>query len=227
MAVLNDSHYGAFDLILMDVQMPGMDGFKATEAIRVKEKGSGQHLPILAMTANAMRGDREKCLEAGMDGYVSKPIMGEELFQEIDRLLPARPDGEKMGKVRSDGNLIDMKKLLAHLDGNSQLLGELATLFIQEYPKMLAHIREAIGENDGAELQRAAHQMKGAVGIFRHDSSVRMAERLESFGGSRDFAGAAKELELLEEQLEILLPELKTVGAGTSPDSPMLDTSPA
>src|SRR4029079_15391766 len=73
----------AFDLLLMDVQMPVMDGFEATAAIRARERGSGSHLPIIAMTAYAMKGDRERCLEAGMDGYVSKPIQPRELWQTI------------------------------------------------------------------------------------------------------------------------------------------------
>jgi CheY-like chemotaxis protein len=79
----------SFDLVLMDVQMPEMDGFEATEAIRKKEGATGRHLPIVAMTAHAMRGDRERCLAAGMDGYVSKPIIAEELFRVVEKVISA------------------------------------------------------------------------------------------------------------------------------------------
>ena len=79
---------GTFDLILMDVQMPEMDGREATAAIRRREQGTGVHLPIVAMTAHAMKGDQEQCLAAGMDGYIAKPIRSEELFATIDRYVP-------------------------------------------------------------------------------------------------------------------------------------------
>ena len=87
LAALDEPGSGGFDLILMDVQMPDMDGFEATGIIRAREKSSGTHLPIIAMTAHAMKGDEERCLAAGMDGYVSKPIQVEQLFATIDRVL--------------------------------------------------------------------------------------------------------------------------------------------
>ena len=84
---------GPFDVVLMDVQMPEMDGFEATAAIRAREAATGAHMPIIAMTAHAMKGDRERCLEAGMDGYVSKPIRPQELFDVLDGLVPAAVEG--------------------------------------------------------------------------------------------------------------------------------------
>jgi two-component system sensor histidine kinase/response regulator len=86
-AAVDESGSGGFDLILMDVQMPGMDGFAATGIIRAREKSSGTHLPIIAMTAHAMKGDEQRCLAAGMDRYLSKPIQVEELFAAIDSVL--------------------------------------------------------------------------------------------------------------------------------------------
>jgi CheY-like chemotaxis protein len=88
LAALNESGSDRFDLVLMDVQMPDMDGFEATGIIRTQEKTSGAHLPIIAMTAHAMKGDKERCLAAGMDGYASKPIDAEQLFATIDSVLP-------------------------------------------------------------------------------------------------------------------------------------------
>jgi two-component system, sensor histidine kinase and response regulator len=91
-AALAEIEAGAFDLVLMDVQMPEMDGYEATAAIRTRESGTGRHLPVLAMTAYAMKGDRERCLAAGMDGYVSKPIDAQELFAAIERALSPVPN---------------------------------------------------------------------------------------------------------------------------------------
>jgi len=87
LAALEQPDFGGFDLVLMDVQMPDMDGFEATGIIRAREQSSGGHLPIIAMTAHAMKGDKERCLAAGMDGYVSKPIQVEEFFATIDDVL--------------------------------------------------------------------------------------------------------------------------------------------
>jgi two-component system, sensor histidine kinase and response regulator len=84
---LDAAGHDGFDLILMDVQMPDMDGFEATGHIRAREQSSGAHLPIIAMTAHAMKGDEERCLAAGMDGYTSKPVQVEALFATIDRIL--------------------------------------------------------------------------------------------------------------------------------------------
>ena len=80
-----------FDLVLMDVQMPVMGGFEATAAVREMEKGTGKHIPIIALTAHAIKGDRERCLAAGMDGYVGKPLHPEELFEQIEALIPSVP----------------------------------------------------------------------------------------------------------------------------------------
>lgn len=82
-----------FDLVLMDVQMPEMNGFEATQAIRERERGTGRHVPIVAMTAHAMKGDRERCLETGMDAYVSKPIRAVELFAAIDEVMAGVEQG--------------------------------------------------------------------------------------------------------------------------------------
>jgi HPt (histidine-containing phosphotransfer) domain-containing protein len=163
------------------------------------------------MTANAMQGDREKCLEAGMDGYVAKPIQVEELFREIERLVPSSTDSPQGGLPQAGGSLIDKNKILAHLEGDAELLGELAGLFIQEYPRLIAKTHEAIAQTDGLALERAAHQMKGSVGNFRNEAASHAAQRLESMGRANDFAGAAIEVHVLEEQIRLLVPELETM----------------
>jgi len=116
----------AFDLVLMDVQMPEMDGFEATAAIREREKKTGHHLPILAMTAHAMQGDRERCLEAGMDGYVSKPVRPKELFEAIEAVMAGAqgPDGDPPEeKMREE--VLDRAALMDRVGGDAGLLREI------------------------------------------------------------------------------------------------------
>ncbi len=126
-----------FDLILMDVQMPEMDGLEATALIREKEKTTGEHIPIIALTAHAMKGDREVCLEAGMDGYVSKPLKADELLSVMRELIAdrmetgpiaAQPDVEK-------GDVFNREQALASVDGDMDLFREIVGLFSEEYPK--------------------------------------------------------------------------------------------
>lgn len=213
--VLSVSGYSAFDLVLMDVQMPGMDGYEATAAIREKEKSSGGHLPILAMTANAMQGDREKCLNAGMDGYISKPIQVPELIREIERLALSHTDRGGAAPARAAASPMDKGKVLAHLEGNTELLAELAALFVKECPKLMAGIHEAVARRDGNALQRAAHQMRGSIGIFRNAAAGHAAERLETMGRENDFVRAADEIRVLGEQVELLIPELEAIANGS------------
>ena len=131
-----------FDLILMDVQMPEMDGFAATQAIRAKEKAKGGHVPIIALTAHAMKGDRERCLAAGMDAYVSKPIRAAELFEAIGRLLSADVKGakERPDPEGRPGAVLDLDTALGVVDGDRDLLREMAQWFLNQCPKLLGEI---------------------------------------------------------------------------------------
>jgi DNA-binding response OmpR family regulator len=119
----------------MDCQMPGMDWFVSTQAIRESERASGQHIPIVALTANAMQGDRERCLAVGMDGYVSKPIRGKELFDAIDRLTPLGPksDANRSEDERSSDQgreALDQDTAVARLGVDLNLFRKLAGLFL-------------------------------------------------------------------------------------------------
>ena len=110
---------GDFDLVLMDVQMPEMDGFEATRAIREREHETGRHIPIVAMTAHAMKGDRERCLEAGMDDYLSKPVQKAELFRVLEAQRPARSAAEPAAALASSDPVFDMSVALDRVDGET------------------------------------------------------------------------------------------------------------
>ena len=148
---------GAFDLILMDVQMPELDGYEATAIIRQKEIGT--HVPIIAMTANAMKGDREICLAAGMDGYVAKPVRAQELYQAIEEAT------EKSTGDTAPNKVIDREQALGYA-GDAATLGELVAIFREECPKLLNAMRDAIAQSDAEALAMASHTLKGSTGVL-------------------------------------------------------------
>jgi len=211
-AAFKDSNSN-FDLILMDVQMPEMDGFEATAAIRKIEKANGTHTPILAMTANAMRGDRERCLEAGMDGYVAKPIHMEELIMAMERTITADfvEAGNGDAALSESPNLIDRSAVLARLDGNADLLAEMAEMFLQECPRLLEQIRQAIALSDAKAVEQSAHALKGAVSNFTSDGPFQVALRLEMLGRGRDLGGVSEVHTALEREVASLNSALETM----------------
>ncbi len=154
-----------FDAILMDMQMPEMDGFEATAAIRARESATGAHTPIVAMTAHALKGDRERCLAAGMDAYVSKPLRPQDFFDVLASVVPASGDaGSFPAEPESGPDAFDIAAALERVDGDRELMKELAGLFLGECPRCMGEIRQAIAQRDGPGLQRAAHYLKGSVG---------------------------------------------------------------
>jgi CheY-like chemotaxis protein len=204
-AALQESALGRFDLILMDVQMPEMDGLEAAGAIREWEKVIGSHVPILAMTAIAMHGDRERCLQAGMDGYVAKPIQVEELFSEIDRLVPfaRKKTGESTGPLKTMQRL-GAKVAGSPADEEAKFMAELAELFFQNCPESLAHIHEAVDQQDGNALERAAHKLKGSVSHFTTRGAFEIAQLLVEKGRQNNFSGAEEAIRDLEDEIENL-----------------------
>jgi PAS domain S-box-containing protein len=203
-----------FDLVLMDMQMPEMDGFEATAAIRAKEKTTGKHIPIIALTAHAMKGDRERCLAAGMDAYVSKPIQLRELSEAIENLF-GRGNGKRNGEaISSVGEAFDRAKALEAVGGDQELLREVAALCIESAPEHLSQIQAAIAGRDCRALERAAHTLKGMVSNFGARAAQEAALSLEMMGRRQDltcvedaFATLELELRRLAEALRPLVGE--------------------
>jgi two-component system, sensor histidine kinase and response regulator len=178
----------AFDAILMDVQMPEMDGFETTAAIRESEKSTGRHIPIIAMTAHAMKGDQERCLASGMDGYLSKPIRGKDLFDIIEAFFATSSEHSSHGKNTEPVEVsFDGQALLARLDGSKELCAELIDTFLQESPQTLSAVKVAVERRDPAAIARAAHALKGAVANFgANHQAFSVAGALELCGKSGD-----------------------------------------
>jgi PAS domain S-box-containing protein len=197
-----------FDVVLIDIQMPEMDGMEATAAIRDREKSSGKHVPILAMTAHAMRGDKERCLASGMDGYISKPIHPDGLFAEIERCLATTGGSNAMTENSQEpAEQIDRVSLLERVEGDQELLTEMIHLFQEDVPNLLAVMRDALECGDMAVLERSAHSLKGAVGNLSAKAAA-AAQRLETDAKNKDAESAKESLAQAERAVKQLLPAL-------------------
>jgi signal transduction histidine kinase/DNA-binding response OmpR family regulator len=193
----------SFDVVLMDVQMPEMGGFEATDAIRVRERERGGHVPIIAMTAHAMKGDRERCIDAGMDEYLTKPLDSRLLCALVERLAGAPAAAETDAPPPTVP-----QQVLARVGGDHQLLAEISQLFVDDVPNHLQRIRAAIDARDGNALRRAAHGLKGAAANFDANGVVNAARSLEEIGHTGRFGNheaAWVELSVETERLLSLL----------------------
>ena len=182
----------AFDVLLMDVQMPEMDGIEATRSIRSLEKPTGGHIPIIAMTAHAIKGDREACLAAGMDDYVSKPIDADKLYTLINDLAgsdPARPSGSELDTAVASG-------LLAAFGDDWEFFNEVVEIFQDDYPRHLESLRQACVDNDSDQFCRAAHSLKGMLRNFNAEMPAEKAHQLEQIGAG---GGVPADPDLIDE----------------------------
>ena len=203
-----------FDIVLMDVHMPRMGGFEAATEIRLREKSSGGHIPIVALTALAMKGDREKCIEAGMDAYVTKPIRPAELFETMERLLP---DSERRGPgvpraiavPAPPPSAVDEERFLATVGGDTDLAAEIAGVYLSEGPERLHAIQAAVAAGDAEELESAAHSLKGILLTLAATSSAAIAQRLELMGRQGELDGTADTLKELEREVGRVTPVME------------------
>ena len=179
----------AFDVAILDVHMPGADGFDVTRQIRRREATTGTRLPIIAMTADTLDGDRERCLQAGMDGYVAKPVLPERLFDALESVTAA-PDFEMA--------------LLERAGGDSALQERIVRVFLEHAPDARVRLREALARHDAAALVAAAHWLKGAVGNFPAPAALEAAARVERLAQADDLEGAALACTTLDAELDRL-----------------------
>jgi signal transduction histidine kinase/DNA-binding response OmpR family regulator len=171
-----------FDLVLMDLQMPVMGGLEATAAIREREKETGEHLRIVAMTAYAMNGDRERCLAAGMDGYLSKPIDPRMLFEVVEHEAAPQPPAAAAAAAPSPPPVFDEAELRARVSGDEELLSDVVRIFLEDCPARLTAITAAVERRDGEAIQLAAHALKGAAGNLAAKGLFEAARVLERLG---------------------------------------------
>jgi signal transduction histidine kinase/DNA-binding response OmpR family regulator/HPt (histidine-containing phosphotransfer) domain-containing protein/streptogramin lyase len=190
------------DVILMDVQMPVMNGFEATKTIRAAERGTRRHVPVIAMTAHAMKGDRERCLDAGMDAYVSKPIHARDLIQTVEetagRFLLGSPSAPP-----------PLSAVLERVGGDTQLLAEIAGIFVEQAPGLVAEIRRAMGRQDAVGLERAAQALLSAVGNFDARDANRYAADLETMARTGNLDDAANAYASLDAEVSRLMVTLR------------------
>ncbi|MDD4270137.1 MAG: response regulator [Thermoguttaceae bacterium] len=228
-AVIEKWQSESYDVVLMDVQMPEMDGLDATAAIRRLEAGSGRRTPIIAMTAHAMRGDQERCLTAGMDGYVSKPIHFHRLFEAIADVLgpeyvaegaaagpvadlSSRAAGQAEGPQPEPGvgqsadALFDPHVALATVGGDEQLLREVIQAYLEEAPRTLAALADAVKQQDALAFRRAAHTLKGSMRYFGVPRGFDLAFSLEKMGLEGRLQEAGEGLASLRALMEQLAP---------------------
>ncbi len=186
----------SFDLVLMDVQMPELDGFETTQLIRQSEETSGLHLPIIALTAHAMKGDREKCLQAGMDGYVTKPIRARDLFLAMEQALQTFNPSRLTDEPRSEGSSpvpatkesepmseeFDLNEAMGRCGGDADLLRELIDMFMTEIPGWMNTLERGVQTGNADVVHRTAHTIKGAVGTFSSTNGWNAALQVEKLG---------------------------------------------
>jgi two-component system, sensor histidine kinase and response regulator len=200
-----------FDLVLMDVQMPEMGGLEATGLIRDHERTAGGHVPIVALTARAMAGDREQCLAAGMDAYVPKPLRAEDLFAAIDSVVAQREPSPTHATTQVPSDKIDRAALLEGFGGRADLLKHVIEVFLEDGPATLTRLKGAIEAGDGTSVAAIAHSLKGSVGLFSQGQAYEGARRLEQVGKSGDLSQANAVQAEVEESVARLTTELRVL----------------
>jgi len=190
----------SFDVILMDVQMPELDGLAATAVIRQHETTTGTRTPIIAMTAHALAGDRQRCLAAGMDGYVAKPIRRHELFRTLQDLTATSPSPTAVPAPATEV-VFDAAAALEFVDGDREFFAELVDIFWRESGELLAGIERAITERNAEIVERNAHSLKGSTAAFQAGAARAVAAKLEEWGRTEQYAEATRGLAELTHEI--------------------------
>jgi two-component system, sensor histidine kinase and response regulator len=203
---VGESPEPAFDVVVMDVQMPVMSGLEATRAIRDRERSSERHLPIIALTAHAMRGDRERCFSAGMDGYLSKPIDVDELIATVERFGAGQATASTKPAPAAESTLaiFDEQNALAYTGGDRALLKEIVRVFRKDTPAALRRVASALKRGDAESLRLAAHTIKGSIATVGSPAGRQTAFELEQMGRAKKLDGADRVYARLREQMKVL-----------------------
>ncbi|HEX2825545.1 MAG TPA: response regulator [Burkholderiales bacterium] len=205
---------GRFDLILMDLQMPQMDGLAATAAIRDRERARATYTPIIALTANAASTDEARCLAAGMDAFISKPVRIAAFYKAIaavlDRDAALHPEETILSQVPE---VFDLKTALDAVDGERELLSGMIAIYLRQTPRVMQDIDAAMAAGDAGALEIAAHKLKGSVAMFGARAAREAAQHLEDLAETRDLSQAQAARGELGAEIERLTAALEAVRA--------------
>jgi PAS domain S-box-containing protein len=225
---------GTYDLVLMDVQMPEMDGIEATMALREREKITGGHQPVVALTALVIKGDKERCLAAGMDGYLSKPIRQYDLDEILESYatklsaggiskesseiakpgLPRPQSSSELSQTRQELRArfsLNEAELMDRIGGDLEFLAELTEVFRMEYPRQLSAARKAVANRDGDALNKAGHALRGALANLAATDPAALAASIELIGATGDPSTASVLLDQLEQDIKTVLTSLESL----------------
>jgi len=207
------------DLVLMDLQMTVMGGLQATRKIRESEQGTGRHTPIVAMTAHVAAQDQRRCMDAGMDGYVTKPIRAEFLRNEIERVTGGvmKSQPKEPAAVQPRQMEWDLKELMERLGGDQEFLRELLVMFREDVRMNLEKSRTALGKGDYEGLSRAGHTMKGMLRNLSMGTAAETAAALEQVSRENLQVESRELLERLAKELDGILPEVEAQLAEAKP----------
>jgi two-component system, sensor histidine kinase and response regulator len=199
---------GPFDLLLLDVHMPELDGFRVIDTLRRREQSTGAHLPVVALTARSMMEDRERCLQAGMDEYLAKPIRRPELFAAIERVLARRPPAAAILPAKmQDASLLDAATLLTACDGDAALLGQMIAVFQAVAPTHLSNVGQAVDHGNAAAVRESVHKLRGLVAPFSV-AAAEVAWGLEQMASTGRLDGAEEHRARLANMIQDLGPLL-------------------